>query len=651
MQYLLLHPPSFDLAMIRPALESEDVETYAVASPRDLRLGNIATVLLLDVASRDLFEAAVLLRFVEAGGAVIALGAEGEDDIPKELSDEWLDSWVPWPHGQRQLLLAIRGAYRATLLRREVIRVRQEAAVRGDEISELTRLGAALSTERDYNKLLALILSHARSLTSSDAGSLYLVEEDGGERRLRFKLAQNSSLEDLEFSEFSVPIDSSSLAGYVALTAAPLRLDDAYDLPADTPYRINRSFDEKHGYRTHSVLAIPMQNNRDEIIGVLQLINRKVSFKEILKTPEDFATRVIPFDQRNVQLVVPLAAQAAISLENSQLYESIERLFEGFVTAAVTAIEQRDPTTSGHSERVADMTVGLARTLDGIDWGAYRGVRFSRAQLKELRYAGLLHDFGKVGVREQVLIKAKKLYPEELELIRHRHAFIRKHAETEVLRDRVKHLESLGKGGYDDHLDRLRREHGQYVATLDRLMQLIMEANEPTVMHEGTFDELKDLATSTFLDLDGEHRTLLTPHELHCLTIRKGSLDQREREEVESHVEHTYRFLQQIPWTKDLKDIPLIAYGHHEKLNGSGYPRRVQATDIPIQTRMMTIADIFDALTASDRPYKRAVSVERALDIMSAEVEGQMLDQDLFKIFVEGRVFDHIATPSVNPKV
>ena len=173
-------------------------------------------------------------------------------------------------------------------------------------------------------------------------------------------------------------------------------------------------------------------------------------------------------------------------------------------------------------------------------------------------------------------------------------------------------------------------------------MALIMEANEPTVMHEGTFDELKSLAQSTYLDLDGQPNTLLTPHELHCLTIRKGCLDPREREEVESHVEHTYRFLQQIPWTKDLQGIPLIAYGHHEKLNGSGYPRRVREQDIPIQTRMMTIADIFDALTASDRPYKRAVSVERALDIMRDEVEGQMLDHHLFNIFVEARVYEQL---------
>lgn len=649
MRYALLHPPSLDLEAIADALASEDVETRTVASARDLRLGDIATVLVLDALGLDTFEPQVLHRFVEAGGAVIVLGSEGQQDIPEALEQACIDAWIPWPHGHRQLLLALRSAYRAALLRREMHRARQDAAIRGQEISELTRLGAALSTERDYHKLLNLILSHARRLTAADAGSLYLVEEDGGAPRLRFKLAQNSSLGDLEFHEFTMPLDPTSLAGYVASSGAPLRLDDAYDLPAEAPYRINRSFDEKHGYRTRSMLAIPMQNHRDEIIGVLQLINRKHHFEELLSRPQDFAQRVIPFDQRNVDLVVPLAAQAAISLENSQLYESIERLFEGFVTAAVTAIEQRDPTTSGHSLRVADMTVDLARILDRIDTGRYREVQFSRSQIKELRYAGLLHDFGKVGVREQVLVKAKKLYPEELELIRHRHAFIRKNAETELLRGRLQYLESHGRNGYDQLLARLGQEHAEHVAALDRLMQLIVEANEPTVVHEGTFDELKGLAANTFLDFDGAQRPLLTPHELHCLTIRKGSLDQREREEVESHVEHTYRFLMQIPWTKELKDIPLIAYGHHEKLNGSGYPRRVREADIPIQTRMMTIADIFDALTASDRPYKRAVSVERALDIMGAEVEGQMLDQDLFKIFVEARIFGHLDTTAGVP--
>ena len=642
MSYALLHPPSLDLTAIAAALASEDVKTWVVASPRDLHLGDFATVLVLDAAGRDLFATPVLHRFVETGGAVIVLGAEGETDIPQALDETCLYGWVPWPHAQRQLLLTLRSAYRAALLRREMLCARQDAAIRDREISELTRLGAALSTERDYHKLLNLILSHARRLTAADAGSLYLVEEDAGERRLRFKLAQNSSLGDLEFHEFTMPLDPSSLAGYVASSGAPLRLDDAYDLPADAPYRINRSFDEKHAYRTRSMLAIPMQNHRDEIIGVLQLINRKHHFDDVLSKPEDFVQGVIPFDQRNVDLVVPLAAQAAISLENSQLYESIERLFEGFVTAAVTAIEQRDPTTSGHSLRVADMTVGLAQVLDGLGSGRYGDIRFSRSQIKELRYAGLLHDFGKVGVREQVLVKAKKLYPDELELIRHRHAFIRKNAETELLRGRLEYLERQGRNGYDELLARLRKEHAEHVSALDRLMQLIVEANEPTVVHEGTFGELKDLAANTFLDFDGEKRPLLTPHELHCLTIRKGSLDQREREEVESHVEHTYRFLMQIPWTKELQDIPLIAYGHHEKLNGSGYPRRVREADIPIQTRMMTIADIFDALTAADRPYKRAVSVERALDIMSAEVEGQMLDQDLFRVFVEARIFSHL---------
>ncbi len=649
MRYALLHPPSLDLTDIAAALASEDVQRRAVASPRDLELGDIATVLVLDSVGLDSFDPVVLDRFVEAGGAVIVLGAEGQLDVPESLQQVCLDGWIPWPHGHRQLLLNLRSAYRAALLRREMLCARQDAAIRGQEISQLTRLGAALSTERDYHKLLSLILSHARRLTAADAGSLYLVEEEHGEPRLRFKLAQNSSLGELEFEEFTMPLDPTSLAGYVASSGAPLRLDDAYDLPPEAPYRINRSFDQKHGYRTRSMLAIPMQNHRDEIIGVLQLINRKHHFDDILSTKDDCEQRVIPFDQRNVDLVVPLAAQAAISLENSQLYESIERLFEGFVTAAVTAIEQRDPTTSGHSLRVADMTVGLAQVLDRIDTGRYRGVQFNRSQIKELRYAGLLHDFGKVGVREQVLVKAKKLYPEELELIRHRHAFIRKNAETELLRGRLKYLESQGRSGYDELLARLGKEHAEHVTTLDRLMHLIVEANEPTVMHEGTFDELKDLAAKAFLDFDGEKRPLLTPHELHCLTIRKGSLDQREREEVESHVEHTYRFLMQIPWTKDLKDIPLIAYGHHEKLNGSGYPRRVREADIPIQTRMMTIADIFDALTASDRPYKRAVSVERALDIMDAEVEGQMLDQDLFKIFVEARVFGHLESKAMAP--
>jgi hypothetical protein len=286
------------------------------------------------------------------------------------------------------------------------------------------------------------------------------------------------------------------------------------------------------------------------------------------------------------------------------------------------------------------MTVGLAETVDRAAEGSYRLVRFTREELREIRYAGLLHDFGKVGVREQVLVKAKKLYPPDLALVRQRFAFIRRTAERDFERQRADYLERTGTHDYSAFLRTLRREHEARLAELDRFMRLVAESNEPTLLPEGNFADLLRYAERTYEDLEQRSQPYLTDDEVRFLTIRKGSLDEQERLEIESHVSHTYRFLLQIPWTKELQAVPQIAYGHHEKLDGGGYPRRIQGDQIPIQTRMMTIADIFDALTAADRPYKRAVPVARALDIIAEEVRAGMLDGELFRLFAEARVFE-----------
>ncbi len=517
---------------------------------------------------------------------------------------------------------------------------RGEAAQRSREIGELTRIGVALGTERDIKTLLDLILTQARRITQSDAGSLYLVEiNQHGDKRLRFRLAQTFSKPEAPFVEHTIPVDRGSLAGYCAVTGDPLVIDDAYFLPPDVEYTINRSFDERYGYRSKSMLVIPMKDHKDEIIGVLQLINRKRNFDAILATPADVEKQVVPYSKRTVEMVTALAGQAAVAIENGRLYEDIERLFEGFVLAAVHAIEQRDPTTYGHSGRVAGMTVGLAEVVDRAGDGPYRGLKFSREQLKEIRYAALLHDFGKVGVREQVLIKAKKLYPSDLSLVRHRHAFIRRTAEREFWRKRAEFLEQNGKNGYDSFSRELEAAHQQELTELDRFLEIVLQANEPTILPDGSFEELKAWAQRNYLGLDGAAEAFLSPDEMRFLTIRKGSLDDAERHEIESHVTHTYQFLQRIPWTRELQQIPLIAYGHHEKMDGRGYPRRVTADGIPIQTRMMTISDIYDALTAQDRPYKRAVSIDRAIDILTTEVKEGQLDADLFKLFIDGKVF------------
>ena len=640
MRYLLLYTPAWSPTGVRPALESAQIEAREARVPRDLVVDERPTVFVLDSESRAIFPVDALRAFVDAGGAIVALGRDGEPDLPAEMPSELLSGFVRPPVGSRQLLVAVRAGYREAAARMETARARSEAANRSREIGELTRIGVALGTERDLKTLLDLILTQARRITSSDAGSLYLVETgDQGQKRLRFRITQTYSKPDAPFVEFTIPVDRSSLAGYTAVTGEPLVIDDAYFLPPDVEYSINRSFDERHGYRTKSMLVLPMKDHKEEVIGVLQLINRKRHAEAVLAAPADVEHQVVPYSRRTVELVTALAGQAAVAIENSRLYEEIERLFEGFVKAAVHAIEQRDPTTFGHSGRVANMTVGLASVVDRAEDGAYRAVTFTREQIKEIRYAGLLHDFGKVGVREEVLIKAKKLYPLQLDLIRQRHHFVRRTAEREFWRKRAEFLESHDRKDYAPFLRALEQEHAREMKALDGFLDAVLGANEPTVLPASHFEALLQVARRTYEDPTGRPHPYLTEDEMRYLTIPKGSLDETERLEIESHVTHTYRFLQQIPWTRELQDIPMIAYGHHEKLDGKGYPRRVTGEAIPIQTRMMTISDIYDALSAADRPYKAAVAPARALDIMAEEVRAGQLDQELFRLFVEGKVF------------
>ncbi|HEY6809229.1 MAG TPA: HD domain-containing phosphohydrolase [Gemmatimonadales bacterium] len=641
MRYVLLHTPAWSPAPVAAALESAQVEARAVRAPRDLVVGEQPTVFLLDGDSRSAYPLDVLRGYVDAGGAVIALGRDGETDVPAGLPDDLLSAFLRAPNPSRQILLAVRAGFRESAARTETARARAEAALRAREIGELTRIGAALGTERDLKTLLELILTQARRITQSDAGSLYLVETgDAGVTRLRFSLAQTYSKPEAPFVEFTIPVDRSSLAGYAATTGDPLVIDDAYYLPPDVEYSINRSFDERYGYRTKSMLVIPMKDHREQIIGVLQLINRKRNFEAVLATPRDVEGQVVPYSKRTVDLVNALAGQAAVAIENSRLYREIEQLFEGFVKAAVQAIEQRDPTTFGHSERVAGYTVGLASVVDRAGDGPFREIRFTREQIKEIRYAGLLHDFGKVGVREQVLVKAKKLYPPDLDLIRQRHAFVRRTLERDFWRQRAEFLESHGKKGYDAYLAKLDAGQRQELEELDRFLQVVLQSNEPSLLPEQNAHDLSSFAERTYVDLSGEPQPLLSAEEVRYLTIPKGSLDERERHEIESHVTHTFNFLKEIPWTRELQRIPDIAYGHHEKLDGRGYPRQIRGEEIPIQTRMMTISDIYDALTAQDRPYKRAVPTDRALDILTQEVKAGQLDPDLFRLFVDGKVFD-----------
>jgi HD-GYP domain-containing protein (c-di-GMP phosphodiesterase class II) len=497
------------------------------------------------------------------------------------------------------------------------------------QLEELNRIGAALSEERDVARLLELIVTKAREITSSDAASLYLVEPSGG--HLRFVVAQNNSI-DVPFRSTIIEMTDRSIAGYVALRGEAVCLDNAYAPPPGAPYVHNRSFDDATGYRTQSVLAVPMRTPKGVITGVLQLINA---------TSEG---RVAPYADRQLELALSLASQAAVAVENGRLYEEIRRLFEGFVRASVVAIESRDPATSGHSFRVANLSVALAEAADRADSGPFADVRFSREEMRTIRFASLLHDFGKVGVREDVLVKAKKLYPAQLELLRTRFKLVRRSREAASMQQRLDYLLANGRDAYLAHLPSIERALCEDAEALERHLAVVEAANEPTVLSAGGFERLSDIAAIEFVDTDGMRRPLLEEDEVRLLSIRKGSLSDAEREQIESHVVHTFQFLSQIPWTKEISRIPAIALGHHEKLNGTGYPHKLSAPDIPIQTRMMTISDIFDALSAADRPYKKAVPVSRALGILELAVADGELDRNLVGLFLEARVFDRWQT-------
>ena len=518
-------------------------------------------------------------------------------------------------------------------------RLRQEFDAQALVLDQLTEVSLALSSEHNYRRLLSLILSRALLLAGCDAGSLYLTipEEEGPPTRLLFAAVQNDS-KPIPFEETELWISKSSLAGYVAATGETLVIDDSYTIPRDAQYRFNRAYDEQVGYRTKSQLIIPMLNQKGDITGVLQLINKKRNPSALLASPEEVEAEAIPFDAATRGLMKTVGSLAAVAIDNNRLYQSIERLFEGFVRASVTAIEQRDPTTSGHSLRVSVLTVDLAEKAGRVERGPLAGLRFTPEQLREIRYAALLHDFGKVGVRENVLVKAKKLYPFDLERLLTRLETARLCAERDLL---MRQVERLMAGAVRPHeMEAFARELREAMAKLDRFQEVVLRADEPTVLPEGDFSALKEIAATSFTDRTGRGRALLEPEEMAVLSIRKGSLSEEERLEIESHVTHTFHFLKQIPWTSELKGIPEIAYAHHEKLNGRGYPRGVTAPVIPVQSRMMTVADIFDALSASDRPYKRAVPVNRALDILRDEAGAGLLDPALVELFIEAKVYE-----------
>ena len=529
----------------------------------------------------------------------------------------------------------------------------QLAASDSAALAQMVATARAMSSERDIKKLLAVILASCRQVTGADAGSVYVIEEEGGseaeykpapKKLLHFMLSQNDSIK-IDLKEFTLDVDDKSIVGQSVLNRAPINIPDLTRLritKSMPTLRHNKSFDEKTGYRARSMLTVPMLSAMGEVIGVVQLINKKRDPQRPLAADGADDDNVIPFDERAEELALAWAAQAGISLEKALLYDEIHQMFDGFVDASVVAIEARDPTTSGHSRRVATLSVELAKVVGTISSGPLADVRFTEVQLQQLQYAGVLHDFGKVGVREKVLVKAKKLYEEDLHLIKLRFAYIKKALEAEYGERKLRVALELPKADLPKRFAEIDADLGRRMDELDEALAFVMRVNEPTVLDQGGFERLVEIARLVYMAPDGELRPYLEPAEVAALQVRRGSLTEMERVEIESHVQHTIKFLKEIPWGRRYADVPRIAGAHHEYMNGTGYPKRLPGKEIPVESRIMTIADIFDALTASDRPYKKAVPIERALSIIESEVTAGKCDAELFRVFVQGEVYKRV---------
>jgi HD-GYP domain-containing protein (c-di-GMP phosphodiesterase class II) len=473
-------------------------------------------------------------------------------------------------------------------LRAENERLLERMRFETEKLEQLLSASLELSNERDGSKLCDKILTLMRSLSQAEGASLYLADE---KNMLHFSHVQNEKVQ-AEYKHFSLNIDETSMAGACAVRKKIIHVPDVSKIPSNETFKFNAKFDEKSSYKTKSLLCFPLLKSTEELVGVIQLVNSK---------------RDTGFTEQDIELGTALSVHIAVSLETALLYESIENLFEGFIKASVTAIESRDPTTSGHSERVAKFTVNLAQAVSLSEQPAFREMRFNETQLRQLRYASLLHDFGKIGVPESVLLKQKKLFPTELR-------------EIEL---RIKLLKMAKPENAEE---------------LEQLWQTILKTNEPTVVTERAAHDLAEYIDKSYLVL-GDQIPLLRKEEWVKLSIPKGSLSKEDRAQIESHVTHTYKFLSQIPWTRDLKAIPNIARSHHEKLDGTGYPQQLKQQEIPFESQIMAITDIFDALTAPDRPYKKSLPPEKAIAILFDDAKQNKVNKELVQLFAEQHVY------------
>ncbi|HZE95994.1 MAG TPA: HD domain-containing phosphohydrolase [Planctomycetota bacterium] len=487
-------------------------------------------------------------------------------------------------------------------------------------LQKLQEIGTQLSAEQDLTKLLDLILRESRHLTNSDAGTVFVrldevetVESATGKDNIHqvtpylvIKVAQNDSIRFV-FKEMKLPFDKKTISGHVATSGGILNLEDVYKLPPLAPYTYSKSFDEKSGYRCKSMLVIPMKSREGDIIGVIQLINKKKEPAAVLDTTDAVERGVVSFDAFDEEFVMSLASQAGICIEKARLYDDIEKMFEGLVNSFTLALERRNRTTFGHCMRVAKYAVAIAEAINDSPPELFGGLKYTSLQIKELRYAALLHDIGKIAVPEAVLDKQHKLLDSEITTIEYRFHYA--------------------------------KSQGKAAGKLEGWIAAIKRINIPRGLTPEDRQILNDIAADKFIDVDGAEKPLLTPRELENLRVERGNLTGGERKQIEQHIVDTWEILKRIPWPRDYRAVANIAACHHEKINGTGYPWKLKGDEIPLGGQILAIVDIFEALTAKDRPYKPAIPIEKAISIVQEEVNRGALNAKLWQLFLDRSIF------------
>ena len=518
-----------------------------------------------------------------------------------------------------------------TLLNSVIDEVSNYAERLGGQIKKMSDIGRALSGVHDLNTLLEMIVDQARNFTNADAGTLYIVEDN----TLRFQIVQNDSLkirmggksgESIPFPP--VELKESNVSAFVALKGVSVNIPDVYDTDL-FDFTGPKKFDQSTGYRSKSMLVVPMRNHENDIIGVLQLLN----------ATNPISNEVIAFSQDYENLSESLASQAAVSITNAKLIANMTELFEAFVKVMATAIDEKSPVTGGHIRRVADLTLTMAEVIHDIDEGHFKDKTFSPDQMYELRIAAYMHDIGKVTSPVEIVEKAKKLQTifDRIQYVRLRMAYIIQKIKLEGQEAKIKILQN---GSSPEKLNSIEKETLEKLMEIEEIQRFINKCNEPgEFLDDEILVRLKEVSEKTYIDDAGEQQPFITEDELVNLSIRRGSITEKERRKMQDHAAVTLKMLKQIPFTKKLKNIPDFAGAHHEFLNGKGYPLGLKGDEISFEGRLMAVTDIAEALTASDRPYKKAMPLETVYRILRSMVEGGELDPNLVELFIEKEVY------------